>query len=174
MLQDANKGDFLVLQNEISELEAAIHLASDQGMRIVFNAAPMTSGVLDLPLSSVELLIINQIEGAALSGQEKPDDILHALRSTYPETNILLTLGQEGACFAGINGVFSASPPPVDVVDTTGAGDTFTGFFVAEYAQGRSIETALSCACAAAALSVTRRGAASSIPNRQEVDQQSA
>ena len=170
MLRPATAGDFLVLQNEISELDTAIQMGADKGMRIVFNAAPMTADVADLPLSALELLIINEIEGAALSSQQSPEAMLRTLVHRYPDTTVVLTLGSEGARLRGQAGDFTAASPKVNVVDSTGAGDTFTGYFVADYASGKGIDDALLFACRAAAVSVTRRGAASSIPTREEVE----
>jgi len=170
MLRPATAGDFLVLQNEISELDTAIQMGADKGMRIVFNAAPMTADVADLPLSALELLIINEIEGAALSSQQSPEAMLRTLVHRYPDTTVVLTLGSEGARLRGQAGDFTAASPKVNVVDSTGAGDTFTGYFVADYASGKGIDDALLFACRAAAVSVTQRGAASSIPTREKVE----
>jgi ribokinase len=170
MLAPAVTGDFLVLQNEISELETAIQIGATKGMRIVFNAAPMTDDVAALPLASLELLIINEIEGAALSSKQSPDAIMTALGHRYPDMNVVLTLGSQGARLCGPAGDCAAASPRVDVVDSTGAGDTFTGYFVADYAAGRNVADALLFACQAAALSVTQRGAASSIPTRDRVE----
>ena len=170
MLRPATAGDFLVLQNEISELDTAIQMGAEKGMRIVFNAAPMTADVADLPLSALELLIINEIEGAALSSQQSPEAMLRTLVSRHPDTTVVLTLGSEGARLRGPAGDFTAASPKVNVVDSTGAGDTFTGYFVADYASGKGIDDALLFACRAAAVSVTQRGAASSIPTREKVE----
>lgn len=169
MLSSCEAGDFLVLQNEISELETAINIGAERELRMIFNAAPMTSAVLNLPLDRLELLIINETEGEALTEQNNPDGIISTLAAQRPSVNILLTLGAAGAWYAGREGRFSATPPKVDALDTTGAGDTFTGYFIAEYACGSDIQSALDLACRAAALSVTRAGAASSIPSRDEL-----
>jgi ribokinase len=169
MLDTCRRGDFLVLQNEISELHYAMTLAREKGLRMIFNAAPMTREVVDLPLADLELLIINEVEGRALSGKTIPEEILDVLGRQYPATNVVLTLGAEGAIFSGPAGRFRVAAPEVDTLDTTGAGDTFTGFLVAGYSSGQDIEIALNTACQAAAISVTRSGAASSIPLLKEV-----
>ena len=161
--------EFLLIQNEISSLGYLIERAADRGMKIIFNAAPMTDAIQSLPLEKLDLLIINEVEGAALAGDTDPDAMLQTLRARFPAMRILLTLGEDGACFADRDGVRKHPAIAVDAVDTTGAGDTFTGYFVAEYALGRPIDEALKLACQAAALSVTRVGAASSIPQRDEL-----
>jgi ribokinase len=169
VLSHYQSGDFLLLQNETSELDTAIRLASDIGMRIIFNAAPMTGAVKQLPLNELDLLIINEIEGEGITGCNEPTEILDSLTTRYPDLNVLLTLGGEGAMFSGPSGNFSINAMSVTPVDTTGAGDTFTGYFVAAYSEGDNIDVALDLASRAAALSVTRAGAASSIPVRDEI-----
>ena len=165
----ARKYDFLLIQNEISSLNYLIQQAANRDIKIAFNAAPMTSEVHDLPLDQIHLLIINELEGAALTGNDDPDKIITTLLALYPSMRILLTLGEEGAWHADSSGVLKQPAHEVNAVDTTGAGDTFTGYFLAEYAKGMPIEEVLNIACKAAALSVTRPGAASSIPNREEI-----
>ena len=130
----------------------------------------MTAAVHDLPLTLIELLIINELEGAALTGEDEPDKIISSLLNNYPSTRILLTLGQKGAWYADSVGIQKQSAEKVSAVDTTGAGDTFTGFFVAKYAKGDPIKESLKFACRAAAISITRPGAASSIPDIDEVN----
>lgn len=169
-LAECQPGDYLVLQNEISELTLAMQLAAEKGLRTIFNAAPMTESVTRLPLETLDTLIINEIEGETLSGSTSPEDIIDALSKRLPKTNIVLTLGADGALLKGPAGSFRVTSPTVDTVDTTGAGDTFTGYFIAGYAENADIEKVLKFACKAAALSVTRAGAASSIPERREVD----
>ena len=165
----ARKYDFLLIQNEISSLNYLIKQAANRDIKIAFNAAPMTSKVHDLPLDQIHLLIINELEGAALTGNDDPDKIITTLLALYPSMRILLTLGEDGAWHADSSGVLKQPAHEVNAVDTTGAGDTFTGYFLAEYAKGMHIEEVLNIACKAAALSVTRPGAASSIPNREEI-----
>ena len=138
-------------------------------MKIFFNAAPMTESVKSLPFELIDMLIINEVEGAELTGESEPDSILTKILGRFPKLNVVLTLGQDGARYADSEGFLSQSAIKVNAVDTTGAGDTFTGFFVAQYALGRPMTEVLELACRAAALSVTREGAASSIPTADEV-----
>lgn len=169
MLATASAGDWLVLQNETSELAATMDLALAQGLRVIFNAAPMSAAVSQLPLGSIDTLIVNEIEGEVLTGESSADAIMAALGSRYPDTSVLLTLGADGARVAGPAGEGHASAPRVDAVDTTGAGDTFTGYFIHAYTSGRPLDECLGFACRAAAISVTRAGAASSIPHESEL-----
>ena len=169
VIDSCEAGDFLILQNEISSLQLAMTLGAEKGMRMIFNAAPMTADVKALPISDLEVLIINEVEGEQLTGSSKPEAILDKLRATYPSVNIVLTLGSEGAIYEGQSGRYIAASPQVAAVDTTGAGDTFTGYFIAEYSAGAEPQRAMEIACSAAAISVTRPGAASSIPHREEL-----
>lgn len=173
MLDDAQPGEFLLLQNEISYLPEIIAAAAGRGMRVVFNAAPMTSAVLDYPLDKVECFIINEVEGAAISGAEDAAKVVGAMAAKFPNARTVLTLGSEGAIYHDPSSgqLIKQAAVPVQAMDTTGAGDTFTGYFLAGYAAGIDIERCLRRACVAAGLCVTRAGAASSIPRGQEVDQ---
>ena len=165
---DAGAG-FLLLQNETSSLDYMIQQAAGAGMRIIFNAAPMTGQVLSLPLELIELLIINEVEGTTLTGANSTEHIAPVLLKQFPGMKILLTLGREGALYADGHETIRAAARAVTVVDTTGAGDTFTGYFVAGYISGEPVDQCLARAISAAAICVTRPGAASSIPAREDL-----
>lgn len=169
ILEDAQPGEFLLIQNEISSLEYLIDKARKKEMRIVFNAAPMTGDVNELPLEAIELLVINEIEGFALTKKTEPDAIISTLSSRFSSTNILLTLGAAGSIYGG-NGESVFQPArQVAAIDTTAAGDTYVGYFLAGYSDGNSIKECLALATTAAAVCVTRAGAATSIPGLDEL-----
>lgn len=163
-------GDILLLQNEISSLEEAIQIGHKRGMKIAFNPAPMDKSVLEAPLDSVDLFIVNEVEAEGLCGVRADDSskVLDAFQKRFPGAGILLTLGSQGA-IARISGEEVAVPArQVKAVDTTAAGDTFIGFFLAMRAAGASLHDAMETATAAAAICVTRPGAAPSIPTMAE------
>ncbi|MDZ7684275.1 MAG: PfkB family carbohydrate kinase [Gammaproteobacteria bacterium] len=160
-----------MLQNEISGLEKILRDATHRDLRVVFNAAPMTADVLDYPLGGVEFFVINETEGAALTGSEDPEDIIDAILARYPGSSVILTLGKSGVIYGDIDQRVRQVAFEVEAVDATGAGDTFTGYFLAGLAADLSIEASLEAACRAAAHCVTRSGAASSIPTRGEINQ---
>ena len=168
---EVEPGDFLLLQNEVSHLQDIMRYGHDQGLRIVFNAAPMTPDVIDLPLELVEYLLVNQTEAMALTGttNHNSEDLLDSLKQKLPNTNVILTLGSEGAIYQGNTGTFKQTAFAANAIDTTGAGDTFTGYFLAALSEGQDIPDCLALACKAASISVTRPGAASSIPGRDDV-----
>lgn len=164
-------GDLLVLQNEVSCLPEMVHQALARGMRVALNPSPFDEKLLSLPLGRLDWLFINEIEGEQLTGAHTPEAMLSALRTRYPALKVVLTLGSEGALCA-VPGQDTLHQPvyPVRAVDTTAAGDTFTGFFLAGYALGLPLPVCLKRAAAAAALSVSRAGASVSIPTAEEVD----
>jgi ribokinase len=168
-LEEAQPGEFLLIQNEISTLDYLIDSACEKEMRVVFNAAPMSGDVNALPLEAIELLVINEIEGFELTTKTVPDEIIATLSSRFADTNILLTLGAAGSIYAGKGDSIFQPAMKVDAVDTTAAGDTYVGFFLAGYSAGNSVEECLALATSAAAVCVMRAGAATSIPGLDEL-----
>lgn len=170
VLDACAKDDVLLLQNETNLVGYAIGEAGKRGIRVAFNAAPMEKEVMDYPLSSVTWLFVNEVEGAALSGETEFPRIAEKLSKMYPKTAIILTLGKEGVLYRKGNeeiklGTYLDAP----VVDTTAAGDTFTGYFLSQTAECKSAKEALLFATAASSLCVGRKGAAPSIPTKDEV-----
>lgn len=161
--------DVLLIQNEISCLEYIIHKAVEKGMRIAFNPSPMNSGVSREMLKAATWLFVNQVEAAEISGAEGREACLEALTEMFPHTAIIMTLGGDGVIYREGTHSLSHGIYRVNTLDTTGAGDTFTGFFLASVLADRSAEYALEIASKAAAISVTRPGAAESIPTIKEV-----
>ncbi|MEX0941088.1 MAG: ribokinase [Pseudomonadales bacterium] len=171
VLCDTRPGEFLLLQNEISCLPELINAAHEKQQRIIFNAAPVTDEVNNYPLDKIEVFIINEIEAENLTGETEPDSILDRMAVTFPDSRTILTLGGKGAVYGDSSQRVSQHAFDVRAVDTTAAGDTFTGYFLAGFIAGQAIEDCLAMACRAAALCVTKPGAASSIPRRPELNQ---
>lgn len=168
VLADAEPGDAVVLQNEINDVGLCIGIAKEKGMRVVLNPSPFDDGIFDLPLDKVDLFLCNEPEGASLTGETEPEAILAAMAAKYPG-DLLLTLGGSGAIYRCGSGVYRHGIFKVPVADTTGAGDTFTGFFLSSLIAGETPEAALRTASAASAIVVSRMGAAMSIPTMDEV-----
>lgn len=169
-LAQFDSGDILVLQNEISSLSYLIEAAGKKGMTIVLNPSPMTENILSMPLQYVSYFLLNEVEARDLCGEEAaneeyPDKLL----ARFPGSRIVLTLGDRGCIYRDAQQQISYPACKVQAVDTTAAGDTFTGFFVAAVAAGLDVHTALEQATKAAAISVGRKGAAPSIPTRDEM-----
>ena len=169
-LEAAVEGDWLLIQNECNNVSVAIEIAARQGLSVAFNPAPMTTEINALPLERCAVLIVNETEAAALAGTEDLDRALDVLSKRLPDTRLVLTLGSKGAVLQHGSQQFSAQALNVEVVDTTGAGDTFVGYFLAALIDGLGDQSALQRACAAAALAVTKAGATPSIPMADEVN----
>ena len=169
VLGDFGPGDCLLLQNEVSCMAEMIDQAQKQGLTIFLNPAPMDEWVAVYPLDKVDYFIINEIEGRELSRATEPETIIVAMRKRFPRSATLLTLGEKGVLYADQQTCLAVPAEKVKAVDTTAAGDTFTGFFIAQKLAGQSIESCLRTACRAAAICVTRPGAADSIPFLNEV-----
>lgn len=162
-------GDFLLLQNEVSHLSDIIIEGQNRGLRIVLNAAPMTPEVLTLPLDFLEFLIVNETEAAMLLDQDIGPDLDKKLADRFPGMKIVLTLGESGVIYRQGDETVKQAAFAVTARDTTGAGDTFTGYFLAAVMRGEEIQTCLEQASKAASIAVTRAGAATSIPDRSEL-----
>lgn len=169
-LSHFGRGDYLVLQNEISNLTYLIEQATKIGMQIVLNPSPFNEKLKNVDYNNIAWLLINEVEGRQITGESEPNAILKILHERYPSLKVVLTLGGKGAmCF--LEGeVFYQPIFDVEVVDTTAAGDTFTGFFLSGVVSGKPVAECLRRASKASAISVSRPGASVSIPTAAEVD----
>ncbi len=164
VLSGFSEGDFLVLQNETNIVPYVIDKAYEKKMKIFFNPSPITENMSAFPLDKIDCFILNEVEGEALTGEKDTEKIIAMLKSKYPHAEFVLTLGSKGAVYFNNEKYFSVPAEKVRTVDTTAAGDTFTGYFIAELANGKSVEEAMKKATSAAAKAVTISGAAESIP----------
>ena len=165
------EGDMLLLQNEINLIDVLIEKAFAKGMKIILNPSPFEDRLMGYGLWKVHTFLINETEGKQMSGEEDPGRMLKKIHRPYPDSEIVLTLGGEGVCYCGREGdVIKVPAFRVKAVDTTAAGDTFTGYYLAGVCKGTGREEALRTACGASALAVTKKGAAASIPAAEEVE----
>ncbi|GHE19586.1 ribokinase [Halomonas urumqiensis] len=165
--------DWLLLQNECNALADAITLAAERGLAIAFNPAPMTEAVPALPLERCRLLFVNRTEAAQLTGQDpsvSAEALLDALATRLPDCETVLTLGGEGAWYQHAGQRLHQPALPVVPVDTTAAGDTFIGYYMAALQAGLPVAECLKRGATAAALGVQRQGAGESIPLLDEVE----
>jgi len=170
-LASAQAGDWLLMQNECNGLNHAIKIAEQKQMKIAFNPAPMSEPVKKMALEKCTVLIVNEIEALQLSGEQKKADATAALQQRFPDVQLVLTEGSAGArwFYQGKQEFMAAHN--VSVVDSTAAGDTFVGYFLAAQVQEDNAVKALQVACAASAIAVTTLGASSSIPSMDAVKQ---
>jgi len=160
----AQPDDLLLLQNEINEGPYIMECARAKGMQIAFNPSPVTPELMDFPLSLVDYFIVNELEGAALTGKSGFQDILDEMLRRYPHCKVVLTVGSEGSYYQDSQGTLRQDIFRAPVVDTTAAGDTFCGYFLSGVTSGASVADALKYASAAASIAISRKGAAPSIP----------
>ena len=130
----------------------------------------MDEKLRDFDYSAIDLLFLNEVEGEQITGKKDAQDIMGALEERFPGTKTVLTLGSEGAMFSDGRGGERITEKAwrVDAVDTTAAGDTFTGYFISEYYRSFHAQEALRIAGAASAIAVSRPGASVSIPSKEE------
>ena len=164
VLSKFNSGDILVLQNEINNIKEIIKRAHHKKMKIVFNPAPFDKEILSYDLNKISTLILNQTEGEALSKEKNSDNILKVLNSKFKNTEIILTLGEKGSLYSFKDQLLKIQAHRADTVDTTGAGDTFIGYYVAGLISGMNKRENLNRASEAAAIATTKIGGAESIP----------
>ncbi len=161
--------DAVVLQNEINLVEYVVDAAHAKGMQVILNPSPFDDHVKKVDLNKVSIILINEVEGWQMTGQKAPDEILDALHVRFPQMKVVLTLGQDGSIYMEGDERIHQEIFPVKAVDTTAAGDTFTGYFLTLTAEGMDVKEALRMASKASSIAVTRKGAATSIPDRDEV-----
>lgn len=170
VLENFGRGDILLLQNEINDLEYLLQTGSRKEMRILLNASPVNDVLKKADLSGVTWLMVNETEGRELTGESGPEQIICAFEKKYPLLNVVLTLGTEGCIFRSPKQRIYQPCFLAETVDSTAAGDTFTGYFIASVMKGRSMEEALERASCAASIAVSREGASVSIPAYDEVE----
>ncbi|WP_037314683.1 ribokinase [Ruegeria halocynthiae] len=163
-LSSASQGDLLVMQNETNLQVEAARMGHELGLQVCYAAAPFQAEAVQAVLPYLDFLILNEIEAEQLrkaSGQDLWDlDVQH----------VIVTLGSKGARYYLRGSDVSEFPAhKVQAVDTTGAGDTFTGYVLAGMDRGMPMAQAISQANRAAALMVTRHGTADVIPDLKEV-----
>jgi ribokinase len=169
LITKSQEGDYLLAQNECNGLSGIIEMALEAGLKIALNPAPMTDAIRLLPLHRLDTLIVNQGEAQALSGKDSIDEMVDALAKSLPNTRVVITLGSKGVILMANGSIIKVPAVAATVVDTTGAGDTFVGYFLSALVDGLADLPALERACKAAALSVQTLGAMPSIPSLDQL-----
>ena len=162
-LSEAQTGDWLAIQNETNLQRTAASLGKKLGLQVAYAAAPFDADRVQAVLPHLDFLILNAVEAAQLqqaTGQSPAD---------LPVRDVIVTLGADGADWYGASGKEHFPAIKVDAIDTTGAGDTFTGYVLAGLDRGMPMAQAIGQATKAGALMVTRHGTADAIPDLLEV-----
>ena len=162
--------DILLLQNEVNLLPYIVDKAYEKGMQIFLNPSPYDGHLDACDMGKISCFLLNEIEGGQISGGEtEPDKIIESILGKYENAKIVLTLGGDGSIYADRNECYHQEIFKVDAVDTTAAGDTFTGYFIAGILNGTPIKEILRMSAVAAGIAVSRPGASPSIPFMDEV-----
>ena len=169
VLSHFEAGDMLVLQNEVNHLDYLIDRAWERGMVIVLNPSPFDDKLKACDMTKVAYFLVNEVEAEQMTGESDPAKQPERLLEAYPGGKFVLTMGSRGSMYKDSLQEFHQDIYKVNAVDTTAAGDTFTGFFLAAVLEGRPIPEALDEAARASAIAVSRPGASSSIPTAEEV-----
>lgn len=174
VFENFDKEDYLLLQNEINNLPYIVEKAKKIGMKIILNPSPMNEKILKLPLDQIDYFILNEIEAMQIleMGEEQEVDgryFANQLHEKFANATIVLTLGSEGSVCICKDEYVEQPIYKVKAVDTTAAGDTYTGYFIAGILNGKTIKESMDMASKASAIAVTRQGAAPSIPTMEEV-----
>ena len=170
VLSDFSQGDMLIVQNEITNLPYAIERASQKGLTVVLNPSPFEDRLKELDYNLIFWLILNETEAQGIFSTDDPQQIHTQIKDRHPHLKVVLTRGVKGCVCMTEKEILTCPAYRVEAVDTTAAGDCFTGYFVTLLAAGEDCETALKFASAASAITVSRKGAAPSIPYIQEVN----
>ncbi len=168
--------DALILQNEINEMPYIVEKAYERGMIIVLNPSPFNEKLDDVDFNKISWFLVNEIEAEQISGEAEPERAWAVIHEKYPKTSAVITLGKSGskAFMVRADGTVEkaeAAAFEVEAVDTTAAGDTYTGYFIQSLLSGKTLGQSMEIASMASAISVTRHGAAPSVPLREEVEE---
>ncbi len=169
VLSGFEEGDIILLQNEINNVDYIVEKAYQKGMCIIFNPSPFNEKISGIDLNMISYIILNEVEAKDISGCAEPKESLVYFKKNYPSLKVMLTLGENGCVYMDEKNEIYQSAFCVDVVDTTAAGDTFTGYFVDGISRGAGYAEILNIASVASAIAVSKDGAAPSIPQRAEV-----
>ena len=169
VLKNFSCGDILLLQNETNCVDYLVEKAHARGMQVMLNPSPFNDALKAIDFNKLTYIILNEVEACGFTGKEKAEESIEYIKEHYPSLKVMLTLGKNGCVYADSENYLTHPIFPVKAVDTTAAGDTFTGYFLASVAEGRAYAETIRIASAASAIAVSRKGAAPSIPYKNEV-----
>ncbi len=168
-------GDWLLLQNEVNLVDYMVEKAAEKGMMIALNPSPFDDNLASVDYQKLHWLLVNEIEAEQITGSGEPEATWKTLHRRFPQCSLLMTLGQAGSVAWRVRGqeVEACRQPayPVQAVDTTAAGDTYTGYFLSGIMRNEPLSACMERASRAAAIAVSRPGAAESIPYRDELEE---
>lgn len=170
-LREFGSGDVILMEYETSCVEYMIEKASQKGLIVAINPSPYTEAVKDLPYGKIDIVFVNESEGQGIAETDDNGKAVKIIKQMTEGGAVIMTLGAQGAVYSDSDVTANVPAFKVKAVDTTGAGDTFTGYFLQSYMSGADEKEALRRASAASALVVQKVGAAQTIPAAAEVDE---
>jgi ribokinase len=167
------------LESPLETVVAGLRRAKQNGLTTILNPAPATREILfAIGLKLIEVLTPNESEAALLTGCEVRSDDEAAASARQLQaagcSRVIVTRGEHGCCVLDGERAEHIPAPRVDAIDATAAGDVFNGALATALSEGRTLFEAARWATVAAAISVTRRGALTSVPTRDEIEQLAA
>lgn len=169
VLNDFGTDDILLLQNEVNNMPYIVNKGYEKGMKIILNPSPFNEKLKEVDMKKISIFLLNEVEGEQITGFKNPEEIIDKMLEMFKNAQIVLTLGKDGAIYADKNNRYFQSAFNVNAVDTTAAGDTFTGYFISGLVNNMPIPDVLKMSAKASAITVSRAGAAVSIPYKTEV-----
>jgi len=169
VLDNFAKGDIILLQNEINLVDLIIKKANARGLEIILNPSPYNEKLAEIDLDMISYLILNEVEAEQITGKTAPEEILDYFIKEYPTLKIMLTLGKNGCVYSDEKMRVYQPIFKTEAIDTTAAGDTFTGYFIAGLSEKMEMKEILKMASMASSIAVSKKGAAPSIPEKKEV-----
>lgn len=163
-LETISLGDTFVTQNETNAQSFGAEIAKSKGARVIYAAAPFGVEAVKSMIGFCDVLVLNEVEA------EQLEDGLNLRLAELGVADIVVTLGAQGCRHFAGDTVTHYPAFPIDVIDTTGAGDTFTGFLAAGLDRGQPISQAIRLGQKAGALMVNRLGTADVIPDLKEIE----
>ena len=168
VLDVLDPSDIVLLQNETSSVEYVIKRAYEKGLKVMFNPSPIKENVTRIDLNMLSYIILNSVEAKMITGKDGKE-ALEEFKRCYPELKVILTLGSKGSVYMHGDELIFTPSFKAKAVDTTAAGDTFSGYLLSGITKGLDMTEAMRLASLASAIAVSRHGAAHSIPTLDEV-----
>ena len=169
VLSSFSSGDYLIVQNEVNLVKDIIKRAKALGMHVIWNPSPFTSDIQNLKSKAIDWMILNETEGALLSGEPDPKRMPGSLLKHYPYTKIVLMLGNKDVIYIDKDQFIRQKAWDAGLADDIIAEDAFVGFFFASIINGLDISTTMHYAAKAYAITIMRTGSEDPIPKLEEV-----
>lgn len=169
VLDTFTKNDYVILQNEINDIDKIIKYAKEKELQVVLNPSPISDIINHELLLNVDYLIVNRTEFKAISNTHWAREGMRSFHKEYPHIKLVVTLGEEGVFYIDDSESYKIPSHEVEVSDTTCAGDTFLGYFIGSLMENNTVKESLYTATKASSICVGLPGASNSIPTKDQI-----